>query len=70
MLQRPGRSARDEGVVRTDLNMLAGLGGRERSESEYAMLLAEAGFGIRSCLPLSFEFTVIVADRQTLRRRK
>jgi len=67
--ERLGRSARDESVVRTDLNMLAGLGGRERSEAEYAALLAEVGFGIRSCRPLSFEFSVIEADRQSLRRR-
>ena len=67
--ERPGRSARDQSVVRTDLNMLAGLGGRERSEVEYATLLAEAGFGIRSCRPLSFEFSVVEADRQTLQRR-
>ncbi len=67
--ERPGRSARDEAVVRTDLNMLAGLGGRERSEAEYATLLAEAGFGIRSCWPLSFEFSVIEADRQAPQRR-
>lgn len=59
---RPTRvrgSARDEGVVRTDLNMLAGLGGRERTLDEYGALLGEAGLRIDSVSALSFEFSVI-----------
>lgn len=65
---RPDRltvNARDEGVARTDLNMLAGLGGRERTAAEYAALLGEAGFGITSVWPLGFEFTVLEACRTT-----
>ncbi|MBP7658833.1 MAG: hypothetical protein KA778_02430 [Burkholderiaceae bacterium] len=49
----------DEGVVRTDLNMLAGLGGRERTLDEYGALLGEAGLRIDSVSALSFEFSVI-----------
>lgn len=54
---RPG--ARDEAVARTDLNMLAGLGGRERSVDEYAALLAPAGLVIHEVQPLGFEFSRI-----------
>lgn len=63
---RPDRlthNARDEGVARTDLNMLAGLGGRERTAFEYAQLLGEIGFGITGSWLLGFEFTVLEARR-------
>ena len=56
---RPGH--RDESVARTDLNMLAGLGGRERSFEEYAALLDAAGFVAGDVMALSFEFSVIEA---------
>ena len=54
---RPGQ--RDEAVARTDLNMLAGLGGRERSVAEYAALLAPAGLAIATVEPLGFEFSLV-----------
>lgn len=53
------RAARDEAVVRTDLNMMAGLGGRERSLDEYRALLAGAGLVVGSAFELGFEFSVI-----------
>lgn len=56
---RPG--ARDEAVARTDLNMLAGLGGRERTIQEYAALLGSAGFSVTGVTPLAFEFSLIEA---------
>lgn len=63
---RAGRltqSAHDQGVARTDLNMLAGLGGRERSQDEFAALLAGVGFAITATQRLTFEFTLIEARR-------
>lgn len=59
--ERLRASARDQAVTRTDLNMLAGLGGRERTEQQYAALLAAAGFTIRHTQALSFEFSLIEA---------
>lgn len=56
-------NSRDEAAARTDLNMLAGLGGRERTELQYAALLAEVGFGITSMTPLGFEFSLLMATR-------
>ncbi|MBK6854282.1 MAG: methyltransferase [Burkholderiales bacterium] len=63
---RPARlrpSSHDEALARTDLNMLAGLGGRERSLAEFAALLGPAGFEITAVSPTSHEFSVIVARR-------
>lgn len=59
---RPG--ARDEAAARTDLNMLAGLGGRERTEAQFAALLAEAGFELHHTQPLAFEFSLLVAGHR------
>jgi len=58
---RPSR--RDEALARTDLNMLAGLGGRERSLSEFEALLAAAGFQARGCTRMRHEFSVLDAVR-------
>jgi hypothetical protein len=52
-------NARDESVARTDLNMLAGLGGRERSIAEFAAMLEAADFTPGDVTPLNFEFSVI-----------
>jgi hypothetical protein len=63
---RPPRlraGARDEGVARTDLNMLAGLGGRERTAAQYAALLRDAGFAITGQWAMGFEFSVLQAER-------
>ncbi len=63
---RPERLAatpRDEALARTDLNMLAGLGGRERSLSEFAALLEPAGFTVTGSSPLQHEFSVVEARR-------
>lgn len=63
---RPARlrvGGRDEGVARTDLNMLAGLGGRERTVEQYAALLGAAGFALTGQWALDFEFSVLEAQR-------
>lgn len=60
--QRLREGAHDEGVVRTDLNMLAGLGGRERSLQEYASLLEGAGFSVIATSRTSFEFSLLEAS--------
>lgn len=49
----------DEGVARTDLNMLVGLSGRERSLQEYASLLDRAGFSVLATNRTAFEFTLL-----------
>lgn len=54
---------RDDGVARADLNMLMGLGGRERSLAEYERLLLAAGFRTLGCEPLGHEFAAIRAER-------
>ena len=63
---RPERlraGSRDDAVARADLNMLMGLGGRERSLLEYERLLSAAGFRLVSCEPLGHEFAAIKATR-------
>ncbi len=63
---RPARlrpTLHDAALARTDLNMLAGLGGRERSREEFAALLAAAGFALASVRPTGFEFSVLHATR-------
>ena len=54
-------NAHDEALARTDLNMLAGLGGRERTLEEFAALLHRAGFAVLQTHRTSFEFSVIEA---------
>ena len=51
-------------VARTDLNMLVGVGGRERTEAEFAELLAASGFRVARCVATTFGFSMIegVAD--------
>ena len=63
---RPARlrsSHHDEAIARTDLNMLAGLGGRERTLEEFKALLAAAGFEFVTVLPTGVEFSVFEARR-------
>ena len=53
----------DEALARTDLNMLAGLGGRERSLPEFCDLLMRSGFEMISVSPTQHEFSVLEARR-------
>lgn len=60
--ERLSPNVRDAAAARTDLNMLAGLGGRERTQAEYAKLLDAAGFMLTEVLPLGFEFSLLAAQ--------
>lgn len=50
---------KSQAVVRSDLNMLVGRGGRERSRAEFAALLAQAGFAEPRYLGLAEGFSAI-----------
>lgn len=52
----------DEALARTDLNMLAGLGGRERSLDEFSALLNPPGLTLKRAETTGFEFTVLVVQ--------
>jgi DNA-binding HxlR family transcriptional regulator len=59
MPERLTGSALERPVIRSDLNMLVGLGGRERTRSEIHALLASAGLVARRCAPIGFGFVLI-----------
>lgn len=59
-----GTRLRDQALARADLNMLTGLGGKERSLLEYAALLQPAGFAITGTAETSHEFSIIEAERR------
>ena len=54
-------SARHRSIARADLNMLVGLGGRERTEDEYRRLLEVSGFQLRAIVPAGPTFTILEA---------
>lgn len=65
----PERAVADPAAIRMDLHMLALLGGRERTEAEYAALLAVAGFALNRVVPTGAGVHVLEAaatgsDRQ------
>jgi hypothetical protein len=49
-------------VARSDLNMLVGPGGRERTLAEYQQLLAAAGFRVLSAVPLVDGYALVHAQ--------
>lgn len=49
----------NQAVARADLNMLVGLGGRERTAAEFTALLEAAGFQLRRIVPAGLEFSVV-----------
>ncbi|MEV1293703.1 methyltransferase [Pseudonocardia sp. NPDC049635] len=51
----------DPGPALYDLHMLVGTGGRERTRTEYAQLLAGAGFRVESVIPTAGPRSVIDA---------
>ncbi len=61
MPQRLSASAHDRAVARSDLNMLVGLAGRERTMDEFASLLADAGLRVARAGAAVREFTAIEA---------
>lgn len=64
MPERMKESARERALARTDLNMLVGLGGRERTEEEFAALLASSGLRAVKFLPAAPDYTVIEGVRE------
>ncbi len=50
-----------QGIVRGDLNMMVAAGGCERTEAEFAALLARAGLGLARIIPTDSGFDVIEA---------
>lgn len=60
----PGRVeplAAHQGIVRGDLNMMVATGGCERTETEFAALLARAGLSLARIIPTDSGFDVIEA---------
>lgn len=53
-------SAAHQVVLRSDLNMLIGRGGRERTQAEFAALLADAGLAAPKFIPAAAGFSAIV----------
>ena len=56
-----GASTAHRSIARGDLNMLVGLGGRERTEDEYRGLLDAAGLDVKAIIPAGRTFGVIEA---------
>jgi len=54
-------SAEHQVLVRSDLAMLIGPGGRERTASEFHLLLGAVGFRVHQIIPLRFSFSMIEA---------
>jgi orsellinic acid C2-O-methyltransferase len=59
MPERITGSELEHTVLRGDLNMLVGLGGRERTLGELDTLLTSGGFAITSCEPLTLGYRLI-----------
>ncbi len=53
--------AAHQAIARSDLNMLVGPGGRERTEKEFQTLFHSAGFQLHRILPLVLSFNLIEA---------
>lgn len=54
-------SSRDQGIARSDLNMLVGTGGRERTEARYRAMVESAGFRVTRLIALPDGFSVMDA---------
>jgi len=54
-------SATEKSVIRSDLNMMVGFGGRERTRHEFATLLALADFELQQCDFVGIGFSLIQA---------
>ncbi len=55
----PGTSCEDQSVARSDLNMLAAHGARERTVSELSRLLRESGFAVERSFVAGMTFTLV-----------
>lgn len=54
-------SAAERATLRSDINMMVGLGGRERTAAHMAAMLTQSGFGFERCVPVGFGFSVLEA---------
>jgi hypothetical protein len=61
MPERISGSPAERAIIRSDLNMLVALGGRERTLAQFTALLASAGFAVKDCKPVGFGFSVLEA---------
>lgn len=61
MPERITGSSSEQTIFCGDLNMLVGLGGRERTQAEFAALLAFSGLAACRCVPIALDFNVIEA---------
>lgn len=61
MPERLSVSSEDQSMVRSDLTMLIGPGGRERSAAEFGRLFDAAGFQLQRIIPLKFSVSLIEA---------
>ena len=61
MPARMGSGAADRAIARSDLNMLVGLSGRERTVEQLRGLLDAAGFELRERRPVWREFSLLEA---------
>lgn len=59
--EQPAYNARDMSIVLSDLNMLRGPGGRERTEQDYRALLGGAGFADGAAKPAG-RYSVLVGE--------
>ena len=59
MPARMTESGNSRAAARTDLNMLVGLGGRERTETEFVALLTASGFRTTALLQTTLDYSVI-----------
>ena len=63
MPERMETLAAHQVIARSDLNMLIGPGGRERTEADFRSILGTAGFQVSRILPAGFTTNVIEAIR-------
>lgn len=56
---RPRGSRRERAILRSDLNMLVSLGGRERTRREFAQLARQAGFEAPRQISMALDYSVL-----------
>jgi orsellinic acid C2-O-methyltransferase len=61
MPEHGGSSPMHQAVVQSDLNMLVGPGGRERTQAEYRVLLEGTGFELVRILPADLGYSLLMA---------
>ena len=61
--ERMGTGREDRDAVRSDLNMLVGCGGRERTQRQFRSLFHAAGLRLVAVTPITPHFSVLVAER-------